>query len=203
VGRYYTQPRQRCECGSRVLHLLYCYTCGEQYVGGWLVRTRDAKILSADPAKIDYEGVVEKRSLDNFLVLWPSAGRGPDSTPIKLAEHANGFEIDVPLLLGYFPVALDYKIGEVRTVPESEATHYAYELRLRYPNTRIEGARDQLRLLCTDVPATPVCCARCGDNNYRATLPKEKGATFERPTRIGSASTSFAKRERASIRRHK
>ena len=35
VGRLYERPRHRCECGSRVLRLLYCQSCGELYLQGF------------------------------------------------------------------------------------------------------------------------------------------------------------------------
>jgi Lhr-like helicase len=175
VGRYFTQPRARCECGSRVLHLLYCQTCGEQYTGGWRMKTLDSWILSADPAKIDHEGTIERRTLGNFLVLWPSAGRTPEAAPISFAERADGFEVDVPLLVGFFPVSFDHRNGEFRQVPSDQATHYAYDLRLKHPNTRMEGAGEQLKILRTEIPSVPVSCARCGDDNYRRTLKKEEG----------------------------
>ena len=35
VGRLYSSPRILCGCGSRVLELLYCYACGEPFLGGF------------------------------------------------------------------------------------------------------------------------------------------------------------------------
>jgi DEAD/DEAH box helicase domain-containing protein len=35
VGRLYSIPTARCSCGSRVLELLYCYQCGEVFLGGF------------------------------------------------------------------------------------------------------------------------------------------------------------------------
>jgi ATP-dependent helicase YprA (DUF1998 family) len=35
VGRLYSQPAHVCDCGSRVLELLYCQTCGEAFLGGY------------------------------------------------------------------------------------------------------------------------------------------------------------------------
>ena len=35
VGRLYATPRIQCTCGSRVLELLYCYECGEPFLGGF------------------------------------------------------------------------------------------------------------------------------------------------------------------------
>ena len=35
VGKLYLSPRIRCECGARVLDLLFCQTCGEVFLGGF------------------------------------------------------------------------------------------------------------------------------------------------------------------------
>jgi hypothetical protein len=169
VGRYYTQPRQRCQCGSRVLHLLYCDTCGETYIGGWIVKTPDGqKILSSDPVKIEQEGMPELRTLGNYAVLWPSNGRQPEFAPVSMSEKADGYANDVDLALDFTPVLLDPSIGLVRSVAADRATHYLYSLSLKHPGTRVEGAHSQLTILRDQVPAFPVGCARCGDSNYRS-----------------------------------
>ncbi|MFI6324798.1 DEAD/DEAH box helicase [Nonomuraea sp. NPDC050556] len=42
VGKVYSTPRYTCGCGSRVLELLYCETCGEAYLGGFNSPLADA-----------------------------------------------------------------------------------------------------------------------------------------------------------------
>jgi DEAD/DEAH box helicase domain-containing protein len=39
VGKLYFEPRLRCECGSYVLDLLTCRTCGESFLGGYISPT--------------------------------------------------------------------------------------------------------------------------------------------------------------------
>jgi Lhr-like helicase len=169
VGRYFTQPRQHCECGSRVLHLLYCDTCGESYVGGWLVQTNDGhKIINTDPIKIEHEGVPEQRTLENYVVLWPCRGRKPEFEAISMHEAADGFNQEVYFMLDYTPASLDPSIGKIQFTTPDRATHYAYTLKLKHPRTRIESAAKQLNALKTRIPAFPVGCARCGDSNYRS-----------------------------------
>jgi len=41
VGKLYRQSKHRCRCGARVLELLYCQTCGDLYLGGYLAPQRD------------------------------------------------------------------------------------------------------------------------------------------------------------------
>jgi DEAD/DEAH box helicase domain-containing protein len=41
IGRLYNIPAVRCSCGGQVLELLYCYDCGEAFLGGYVVPTVD------------------------------------------------------------------------------------------------------------------------------------------------------------------
>ena len=41
VGRLYATPRIQCACGSRVLELLYCYECGEPFLGGFAEKVEE------------------------------------------------------------------------------------------------------------------------------------------------------------------
>lgn len=38
IGRLYKNPALKCTCGGQVLELLYCYDCGEAYLGGYVTR---------------------------------------------------------------------------------------------------------------------------------------------------------------------
>jgi len=83
VGRFYVEPRPRCDCngcGARVLELLYCQPCGEVFLGGY--RDEDPNSTNAWFLSPDYphlERVPDRSaSLDRahgeYLVFWPSAG---------------------------------------------------------------------------------------------------------------------------------
>jgi len=81
VGRFYVEPRPRCDnCGARVLELLYCQPCGEVFIGGYRDEDQDstnAWFLSPDYPQL--ERVPDRSaSLDRmhgeYLVFWPSAG---------------------------------------------------------------------------------------------------------------------------------
>lgn len=77
VGKLHFQPRLSCECGSRVLELLTCESCGEALLGGY--RRNDPQnpgswFLSADHP--DLEASPETAFLDrkyaNYAVFWPT-----------------------------------------------------------------------------------------------------------------------------------
>lgn len=179
VGRYFPQPRAQCSCGCRVLHLLYCDTCGEPYLGGWIAGEASEgdgfRVLSCDPPNIERGGAPERKTLSNFLVIWPKAAGGVECERIRFSESGSICDRPVQLELGFYPIEFDINNGLVRSSSDLRATHYAYELRLQHPNTRIQGARDQVREWRKSIPALPVSCARCGDEMYRETLSKEEG----------------------------
>lgn len=78
VGRLYTEPTTRCSCGSRVLELLYCQTCGDVMLGGFAPEGApqrnplDVMLLADHPelAKLP-DQVKLGRTAANYLVYWP------------------------------------------------------------------------------------------------------------------------------------
>lgn len=81
VGRLYDRPRHRCDCGARVLRLLYCQSCGDLFLGGYLAppveergRLSDGdRYLVAELGNLDAlpdQARVTESALD-FALLWP------------------------------------------------------------------------------------------------------------------------------------
>ncbi|GHG50389.1 DEAD/DEAH box helicase [Streptomyces griseocarneus] len=79
VGKIYSVPRTSCDCGARVLELLYCQSCGEAMLGGYAPenateRGRFKSVLlpdSPDLSRIpDQTG--KDRTAANYIVYWPS-----------------------------------------------------------------------------------------------------------------------------------
>lgn len=49
IGKMYKRPRNICDCGSNILEIIVCESCGEVYQGGYLVRNSDKRsFLSID-----------------------------------------------------------------------------------------------------------------------------------------------------------
>jgi DEAD/DEAH box helicase domain-containing protein len=77
-GRLFRSPAMKCGCGGQVLELLYCYDCGEAFIGGYVVPTTDPVLasftfLEATPAG---EGngkasQVNERTIEEYRWYWP------------------------------------------------------------------------------------------------------------------------------------
>ena len=83
IGRLYTQPKFRCDCGGRVLELLYCQGCGELYLGGFTAAPHEGAELSAYllPEFPNLEELPERvgtrRTSDIYQVFWPRSDTAP------------------------------------------------------------------------------------------------------------------------------
>ena len=76
IGKLYAVPRLTCDCGSRVLELLYCQTCGEVYLGGFTpglseefqgyLFPSDTETPSGQPL------LVSHRTHQHYVWYWPS-----------------------------------------------------------------------------------------------------------------------------------
>lgn len=78
VGQLHYTPAVTCQCGSRVMELLYCEACGEVFLGGYRRRNQGANpnewFLSPDHP--DLEASPDMAALDRdyarYAVFWPA-----------------------------------------------------------------------------------------------------------------------------------
>ena len=82
LGRLYATPRIQCGCGSRVLELLYCYECGEPFLGGFAERVEGEDggwyLTSGAGEHARWEqDVVFRRAHGRYMWYWP--GPCPDA----------------------------------------------------------------------------------------------------------------------------
>jgi hypothetical protein len=75
VGRLFDRPTTTCECGSRVLEMLYCEPCGDIFLGGYR-RSLGQNSWSLVPDDPNIEKAPDHsandRTYDNYAVYWPS-----------------------------------------------------------------------------------------------------------------------------------
>lgn len=118
VGKLHPRPAGFCECGARVLELLYCDHCGDVSLGGWIVGEEDGgAFLASTPASegADSDKVIFRRAASRYL--WYRPGPLP---PSAHWNHAGPGSVDVRF--SFAGAELSPKLGYVRPAPAAEAT---------------------------------------------------------------------------------
>ncbi|MBL4929790.1 hypothetical protein JI744_16920 [Tabrizicola sp. KVB23] len=84
IGKIFKQPAIKCPCGGQVLELLYCYDCGEAYLGGYVVprsgEDADGDVfLESGPTDLSttVPGLVNERPNSQFRWYWPGKSVAP------------------------------------------------------------------------------------------------------------------------------
>lgn len=147
VGALHYLPTLTCDCGARVLELLYCEACGEVMLGGY---RRDAGnpgtwYLSADHPNL--EATPDQATMDrehlNYAVFWPSQGSAPvtsqwDQETVRRQWRA---------------ASLDFTDGSIRLGAPGGVRGYTYHVASMWSQTppNAGSAND----------AYPACCPRC------------------------------------------
>jgi DEAD/DEAH box helicase domain-containing protein len=155
VGRLYAMPTAVCGCGGRVLELLYCYSCGDVSLGGFVAGADEdppeSWYLSGIPTDFAQESlpVFRRQHGKTFMWYWPGGvARGNrDDAGISThtapgATHATAFHFR-PARFDPFTGLLD------SAASEGDATGTMLEVRSP-PDVR--SAR---------IPALPEQCPRC------------------------------------------
>ncbi|CCH89535.1 DEAD/DEAH box helicase [Modestobacter italicus] len=148
IGRLYAQPRYRCDCGARVLELLYCQTCGELFLGGYRSPVADQSQYLVSTVT-DLEELPERaalaRNAANYTLFWPTSD--PTQKPLTSKWTRTPYE------MGMARRHLNVHTGEVAAPePGSSGNGWGY-----YVTAGKNG--DPSRL-----PAFPNKCPHCGDD---------------------------------------
>lgn len=85
IGKLYFEPLRRCECGSHVLDLLVCRTCGESFLGGYISPTEvNLNEWLMYPNMFRTEKVSDehqlRKSIRNYTLYWPTNQMVSDAT---------------------------------------------------------------------------------------------------------------------------
>lgn len=153
VGKLYSEPRIRCECGGRCLDLLCCQTCGELLLGGYQSPGTNGGVYLL-PDLPNFEAIPDRTSADqtfgNYRVYWPS---GKDRRPLKGSWSAEGFEFR------FVGQVLRHGSGELRMPgvgddgSDEPNTGWIYDIR-----SKTQGGGDPAA-----IPAVPTRCPNCND----------------------------------------
>ena len=84
AGALHYVPTLTCQCGSRVLELLYCEPCGEIFFGGYRRTTGNPNEWFLSPDYPNLESVPNltsfDRDYDRYAVFWPTLGKHAPAT---------------------------------------------------------------------------------------------------------------------------
>jgi DEAD/DEAH box helicase domain-containing protein len=162
VGKLYNRPTITCECGSRVLELLYCEPCGDVHLAGFR-RTDPARPgvwnLVPDDPNIEKapDHSANDRNYPNYAVYWPARQR--DGT-LLAPQTPSWTDNTVPR--SWRRAAYSHQTGEVRLArTQNEATGWLYYIPSLHPpaaGTNPEEFADR-----------PSVCPRCDANWTRMT----------------------------------
>jgi DNA modification methylase len=154
LGRLHFTPTPMCQCGSRVLELLYCQSCGETFIGGFRRRSEDNNnewFLSPDQPNLEL--APEMASLDrdhlSYAVYWPAAPDQPGGTPPRPAQTNGRWKLD-GVDRFWRHAQLHHQDGRIEL---GQGTGYLYHVPDMHGNNPpdVESAQR----------AFPSCCPRC------------------------------------------
>lgn len=153
IGKIYTSARLTCECGSRVLELLYCQSCGESMLGGYVALAGTRQFLIPTTADLDDlpDHAPGQRDASSYRVYWPT-----DRTPVvtKSWERKGTPLPDDPRAptykMSFVRAELKPGTGQV-TLASSKPTGFVYRV-------QAEGGAE------SRMPAFPTRCPSCGDD---------------------------------------
>lgn len=122
IGRLFKIPALKCKCGGQVLELLYCYDCGEAFLGGYVTHVEGTDFLqSGGEAEAISALVFERRSKD-FKWYWPklisSSGREDWSHKSPFTDKAHKFR--------FSPAFYDHRLGILKQAEDEEPTGTMY-----------------------------------------------------------------------------
>jgi DEAD/DEAH box helicase domain-containing protein len=172
VGRLLSRPAARCSCGARVLELLYCYQCGEAFLGGFTYQPASIPeqanqwYLSSLPSspRAGEKPVFARAWGEDYMWFWGGA------CPTDAADWTHARET-----FRFVPAYLDPRSGALTEAARDEANGTM----LLAP--RIDGKR---------VPALPKKCPRCDSEGANRDLSLFLRGVVRSPIRAHTTGTS-------------
>lgn len=177
IGRLYKAPLTKCACGGQVLELLYCYDCGEAFLGGFLASPPPGRewgetvfLEATRPGGgVTPPGLVFERPFNQFRWYWPRGTVNPDRR--SWTHQGASFNDKKTRTFSFGGGHLDPRLGVLRPSDSDEdRTGVIY---CPPPGE-------------TGVAGLPECCPRCGsEKSYfnSQNLDQFYGGTVQTPLR--------------------
>jgi Lhr-like helicase len=191
VGKLYSRPRIFCDCGARVLELLYCRACGDVLLGGYVPRdAMKSKIFASSlmPDTPDLSRIPDlvrpDRTARNYMVYWPRTN--PQQARDKGTWKRKGVTFSFRLS------RFEPKTGRLEN-DEDNATGWSYHIDTSgstydlddlspfpqiCPACGVDGLRSGADLKDPDHRVTPISLMRTGFEKVNQVLVAELAAQF-------------------------
>ncbi len=149
LGSLHFTPTPVCQCGSRVLELLYCEACGETFIGGYRRHGDNNNEWYLSPDHPNLEAAPEATSLDrdhlSYAVYWPAAPDQPGDPP-RPAQTNGRWTLD-GVQRRWSPAQLHHQDGRVEL---GQGTGYLYHVPDMHGNDPpdVESARKPYASRC-------------------------------------------------------
>ncbi|MFV2122943.1 DEAD/DEAH box helicase [Micromonospora sp. LOL_013] len=186
IGALYAIQRFTCECGSRVLELLYCQSCGESMLGGYVAHSSGREFLVSSSASLSElpDRTPAGRNGQNYRVYWPTDREPVGTTQWQRMGTKTAADLSAPkYLMKFVKARLSPGTGMLERNPRQQRTGFVYTL-------TANGAEDRM-------PAYPTICPSCGDdwewvqkskrveNRQRSRSPiRTQGVGFDRANQV-------------------
>lgn len=159
VGKLHAEPATRCECGARVLELLYCQNCGDVFLGGFAPEGEPQEqsvgtMLLADVPELAKlpDQVSLQRTADNYIVYWPRPEKTLDA--LDATEWARDGQA---VRYSFRASKLNPGSGELKNIVNGY-TGWSFHAKVARKNT------GELKRDMATVSPFPTQCPACGDD---------------------------------------
>lgn len=152
IGRLYDRPTITCQCGSRILEMLYCEPCGDIFLGGYR-RELQQNVWSLVPDDPNLEKAPDHSSNDrsyiNYAVYWPA--RAADGS-LRQPQRDNWTQEGVQRR--WSMAVFNHRTGEIRLAARrADATGWIYHVPDLHrvpvpPRADVPSARNDRPSLC-------------------------------------------------------
>lgn len=114
VGRLHIRPRLLCDCGARVLQLLYCFHCGDVSLAGYVIeREGGAHVLASAASHESSARFVSQMSAGELFWYRPGPAVSAQQWDVTFGDKTKA-------TCSFKPVALDPRIGLVESTVSNQ-----------------------------------------------------------------------------------
>lgn len=179
IGKLYKNPVLKCNCGGQVLELLYCYDCGEAYLGGYVtippkeIEEDNLFFLESTPEKnLDKPDMVFERTYGDFMWYWP--GKSPNNFFDDTWNHKRPKTSNRPNNSGtrqasfsFVPASYNSTLGLLKPAGPSDDSN----------GTMFTCSKD------LNIAALPERCPSCGASRHQPDLEAFYSSSVQSPIR--------------------